>query len=181
MQMDKRALRREIGAMKRALSAEEIARRSAILAQRLCDTDLYREANALYAYLAFNQEVRTIPIIERAWADGKRVAVPKVVGDAMVFIWIDRLDAVAPAGAFGIPEPVADGPIADDEAALMLMPGIAFDARGHRVGYGGGYYDRYLAAHPNHPTLALCYDFQLLEHIDPDPHDLPVDRVITDY
>ena len=178
--MDKKALRREIGAKKRALSAAEIEARSAVLAKMLYATEQYRAARSLYAYLSFNQEVRTNPIIQRAWADGKRVAVPKVVGDEMVFIWIDSFEGLAPQGAFHIMEPIEDGPIADDATALILMPGLAFDPQGHRVGYGGGYYDRYLAEQPHHPTVALCYDFQLYDHLDVDDYDVPVDVVITD-
>ena len=178
--MDKKALRREIGAKKRALSAAEIEARSAILADKLYATGQYRQARSLYAYLSFNQEVRTDPIIQRAWADGKRVAVPKVVGDEMVFIWIDSFDNLAPQGAFNITEPIENGPVASDETALILMPGLAFDPQGHRVGYGGGFYDRYLAAQPHHPTVALCYDFQLYDHLDVDDFDVPVDVVITD-
>ena len=177
--MDKKALRRAIGAKKSALSEAEILERSEILAQRLFETEQYRQAGALYAYLSFNQEVRTAPIIERAWADGKRVAVPKVVGKDMVFIWLTGFDQLA-EGYYGIPEPVADGPVADDGTALILMPGLAFDPEGHRVGYGGGFYDRYLEKEPSHPLVALCFDFQMLDHLDVEAHDVPVDLVITD-
>ena len=177
--MDKKALRREIGAKKSALTARGIEGRSRVLAERLFSTEQYRRARSLYAYLSFNQEVRTDPIIERAWADGKRVAVPKVTGDDMAFIWIDGFDALA-AGYRGIPEPIGDGPVADDPRALVLMPGLAFDPDGHRVGYGGGFYDRFLAKEPDHPLVALCYDFQLFDHLDVESHDVPVDLVITD-
>jgi len=178
--MDKKALRREIGAKKRALSAAEIESRSAILAEKLFSTVQYRDCKSLYAYLSFNQEVRTNPIIQRAWADGKRVAVPKVVGDEMVFIWIDSFEGLAPQGAFHIMEPIEDGPVAEDETALILMPGLAFDPQGHRVGYGGGYYDRFLENEPDHPLVALCYDFQLYDRLEVEAHDVPVDVVITD-
>lgn len=178
--MDKKALRRMIGAKKSALTPEEVGRRSAILAERLFETPQYRTCRSLYAYLSFNQEVRTEPIIARAWADGKRVAVPKVMGRDMIFIWIDNFDGLAPQGAYNIPEPVADGPAADDHAALVLMPGLAFDPEGHRVGYGGGFYDRFLAAEPGHPLVALCYDFQMLDRLEVEDHDIPVDIVITD-
>ncbi|MBR1558646.1 MAG: 5-formyltetrahydrofolate cyclo-ligase [Clostridia bacterium] len=177
--MDKKALRREIGAKKSALSAEEVGRRSAILAEKLFEAEQYRDCRSLYAYLSFNEEVRTDPIIERAWADGKRVAVPKVVGKEMVFIWIDSFDALGP-GYYGITEPVNDGPVADDQTALVLMPGLAFDPEGHRVGYGGGFYDRFLENEPDHPLVALCYDFQMYDHLDVESHDVPVDLVITD-
>ena len=178
--MDKKALRREMGMKKRALAEEELEEKSARLAWKLYATEQYREAKSLYAYVSFNQEVRTAPIIARAWADGKRVAVPKVLGNDLAFIWIASFDDLAPQGAFGIPEPVADGPVADDAEALLLMPGLAFDVEGNRVGYGGGYYDRFLAAQPHHPTVALCYGFQLLPRLEVEAHDIPVDLVLTD-
>lgn len=177
--MDKKTLRKTIGAKKSALTAEQIQRRSAILAGRLFETSQYRDCHSLYAYLSFNQEVRTDPIIERAWADGKRVAVPKVIGKDMVFIWIDSFDDLGP-GYYGITEPIANDPVADDKTALVLMPGLAFDTEGHRVGYGGGFYDRFLEDEPNHPLVALCYDFQMFDRLEVEAHDIPVDLVITD-
>jgi len=178
--MDKKALRREIGEKKRALSEAQIEARSRMLADRLFATEQYRQCKSLYAYLSFNQQVRPGPIIERAWADRKRVAVPKVLGRGMVFIWIDSFDNLAPQGAYNITEPIEDGPVADDATALVLMPGLAFDREGRRVGYGGGYYDRFLEKEPDHPLVALCYDFQLVDHLEVEAHDVPVDVVITD-
>ena len=175
--MDKSALRRTIREKKRAMTDQQIESASAELAERLFAHPAYQQAKALYGYLSYNQEVRTAAILERAQRDGKRVAVPKVYGDEMKFLWLDDLAAVAP-GTYGIPEPVADGPVAGDPAALVLMPGLAFDREGHRMGYGGGFYDKYLAAHPGHPTLALCYGFQMLPHLETEAHDLPVDYVI---
>ena len=67
-----------------------------------------------------------------------------------------------------------------DTFALVLMPGLAFDREGHRIGYGGGFYDRFLEQEPNHPTVALCYGFQMYDHLDTDPHDIPVDLVISE-
>ena len=176
--MDKKALRRLIGEKKRAMTAQEIEEKSARLAGRLFDTAQYRQAKSLYAYVAFNQEVRTRAIIERAWADGKRVAVPKTVGSNLRFIWIENLDGLAPTGLYDIPEPVLNEPLADDARALVLVPGLAFDARGHRVGYGGGYYDRWLAAHPGHPTVSLCYGFQMVDQLRDEAHDIAVDAVL---
>ena len=176
--MDKQELRRTMREKKRAMTADEIERQSQVLAERFFAHPAYREAKSIFGYLAYNQEVRTMPILERAQRDGKRVAVPKVFGSEMKFLWLDDLTAVAP-GAFGIPEPLSDGPEAEDETALVLMPGLAFDPQGRRCGYGGGFYDKYLAAHRDHPTLALCYDFQLLPELQTDAHDLPVDFVIA--
>ena len=176
--MDKKALRAEIRAKKRAMTAQEIEEKSAALAKAFYETAEYKNAKTIYGYLPYNQEVRTAGILRQAQADGKRVAVPKVYGDTMKFLWLDDLDAVAP-GAYNIPEPIADEPEADDETALVLMPGLAFDPEGHRCGYGGGFYDKFLAAHPNHPTIALCYGFQMFDHLDVDAHDIPVDAVLS--
>ena len=172
--LDKRALRREIAAQKRALSPAQIEAASADLTAQLLAHPLFRAARSLYAYLSYNQEVRTLPIIRQAQAIGKRVAVPKVYGDEMRFLWLDDPDQVAP-GAYGIPEPIAD-----DDTALVLMPGLAFDPEGRRLGYGGGFYDRFLAKEPNHPLVALCYGFQMFDHLETEAHDIPVDLVIAD-
>jgi len=175
--MDKTSLRKCIREKKRAMTPEQIESASAKLGELFVACEAYRNASAIYGYLPYNQEVRTVPMLERALRDGKRVAVPKVIGDEMRFIWMQDLSAVE-QGYAGIPEPVADGPVADDPEALVLMPGLAFDPQGHRIGYGGGFYDRFLAKEPNHPTVALCYDFQMLPVLETEEFDIPVDCVL---
>lgn len=175
--LDKKALRKQIGALKRAMSPEQIEAYSTSLTELFCATNEYKSAAVLYVYLPYNQEVRTWEIVKRAWADGKRVAVPKVYSDEMRFLWLEDFDHIAPGG-WDIPEPTYDEPVADDDDALVLMPGLAFDAEGHRVGYGGGFYDKYLQAHPGHRLVALCYPFQMFDHLDVEEHDIPVDLVI---
>ncbi len=159
------------------MTPAQIADKSSTLLDLFFETEEYRTAKTLYMYLPYNQEVRTVPVLEKAIADGKAVAVPKVYGDTMRFIYLTDLSQVAP-GCMGIPEPVADGPVANDPTALVLMPGLAFDREGHRIGYGGGFYDKFLAAEPGHPTVALCYDFQVVENLPLDEFDIPVDRVL---
>ena len=175
--MDKKALRRSIREQKRAMTEEEITQRSEALGRLFLASPAYQAAKTIYGYLPYNQEVRTVPMLAQALRDGKQVAVPKVYGEDMKFILLTDLTQVA-KGYAGIPEPIADGPIADDPTALVLMPGLAFDPQGHRIGYGGGFYDKFLAAEPNHPTLALCYDFQMLPHLDTEEFDIPVDTVL---
>ena len=175
--MDKNELRRTIRARKRAMTEEEIVSRSEKLGQLFAQSDAYKAAKTIYGYLPYNQEVRTVPMLEQALKDGKQVAVPKVYGEEMKFLYLDDLTKVS-KGYAGIPEPIADEPVADDETALVLMPGLAFDPQGHRIGYGGGFYDKFLATEPNHPTLALCYEFQMLTRLDTEEHDIPVDTVL---
>ena len=175
--MDKKELRRAIRERKRAMTEEEIVSRSARLGELFAQSEAYRNAATIYGYLPYNQEVRTVPMLEQAIRDGKKVAVPKVYGDIMKFIYLEDLTQVE-KGYAGIPEPIADEPVAYDETALVLMPGLAFDPQGHRIGYGGGFYDKFLAAEPNHPTLALCYEFQMLPQLDTEEHDIPVNTVL---
>lgn len=173
----KSEIRRLVRRRKREMTAEEIAHKSAALAARFLASDAYRTAKTIYGYLPFNQEVRTFPILEQAIRDGKQVALPKCDGDQMRFVLMKDLSDVAPS-AFGAPEPIADEPVASDEHALVLMPGVAFDLSGRRIGYGGGYYDRFLASEPNHPTIALCFDFQIFDRLETDAHDIPVNLVL---
>ena len=159
------------------MSETDICQKSEQLFRLFTATEAYKTAKTLYGYMSYNQEVRTRPILEQALRDGKRVAIPKCYGAEMRFIWMDDLNQTNKSSC-GIPEPVSDGPVADDETALVLMPGVAFDREGHRIGYGRGYYDKFLTAEPEHPTVALCYDFQLLEQLETEEFDIPVDLVL---
>ena len=173
----KSQLRDKYKQMRRDLSLEEKAEKDACIAARVFRLWQYRENDVLLTYVSTNIEVDTHQIILRALADGKKVAVPKCYGDDMRFIYMDDLSKVE-KNDMGIPEPTADEPVANDETALVLMPGLAFDEAGHRIGYGGGFYDKFLVAEPNHPTVALCYDFQMFAHLDTEEFDIPVDLVL---
>lgn len=176
--MDKKEIRSIVKAQKKAMTENQINAASEKLGVLLRQSEPYRQAKTIYFYLPYNQEVRTVPMIEAAFADGKAVAVPKCYGEEMRFITIESLDGIAP-GYCNIPEPVFDEPVAQDTTALVLMPGLAFDPQGHRIGYGGGFYDKFLEAEPNHPTVALCYDFQMFDHLEVDSHDIPVNLVLS--
>ena len=175
--MDKKELRSRIRQLKRAMTEDEINTASAKLGELFVRTSQYQNAKTIYGYLPYNQEVRTVPMLEQAIRDGKHVAVPKVYGDDMKFIYMDDLTQVA-EGYAGIPEPIADGPVANDPTALVLMPGMAFTEKGDRMGYGGGFYDKFLASEPEHPTVALCYAFQMVESLPTEEYDIPVDCVL---
>lgn len=175
--MDKERLRRELLRKRSAMTAEEIESASGALAARLFTNPLYRAAKTLYVYLSARQEVRTDGVIAQARRDGKRVAAPKVEGKELQFYYLEE-DTKLQTGAFGILEPV-NAQAADEPTALVLLPGLAFDRAGYRLGYGGGYYDRFLAREPDHPTVALCYGFQLLDRLPTEPHDIPAAAVIA--
>ena len=175
--MDKKELRKKIREQKRAMTEEQIVAASARLGELFLACEQYKNAKTIYGYLPYNQEVRTVPMLEQAMKDGKRVAVPKCYGEEMRFIYMDDLSKVE-KGYANIPEPIADEPVAEDKTSLVLMPGMAFTTDGKRMGYGGGFYDKFLAAEPDHPTVALCYDFQMVEDLPTEDYDIPVDCVL---
>ena len=175
--MDKKELRRQIREQKRAMTEAQIVAASQRLGELFRNCPQYQAAKTIYGYLPYNQEVRTVPMLEQAMKDGKRVAVPKCYGDQMRFIYMDDLSKVE-KGYANIPEPIADEPVADDRTALVLMPGLAFTTDGKRMGYGGGFYDKFLASEPDHPTVALCYAFQMVEDLPTNEYDIPVDCVL---
>ena len=175
--MNKKELRNKIREQKRAMTPQQIESASQKLVELFLATEQYRQAKTIYGYLPYNQEVRTVPLLEQALTDGKKVAVPKIYGDEMRFIYLPDLNQVE-KGYSGIPEPIEDGPLGDDPTALVLMPGMAFDEEGHRIGYGGGFYDKFLANEPDHPTIALCYDFQIVKELPTEEFDVPVDLVL---
>ena len=207
MNQQKNEIREEVSAKKKALSMEQVEEYSAALLERFCALSEYQEAECIYAYMSFNEEVLTMPIIARAWADGKRVAVPKtyasgkkknakgkVVPDFMEFIYIHS-EADCTKGYMGIPEPadricgideegntdLSKADIAQEEKVLLLMPGLAFDRSMNRIGYGGGFYDKYLHHHKEvqFRKVALCFSFQLYEHIPTKGHDEKMDLILT--
>jgi 5-formyltetrahydrofolate cyclo-ligase len=182
--MDKKEIRAMIKARKAALTPEYVADYSARVTERFCAMREYREAQAIYAYLTFNEELRTEFLIRQAWADGKRVAVPRVLGKGcMEFYYIDSFEGFV-TSAFGVPEPPEDpAKLAGDADFLLLMPGLAFDRAHNRVGYGGGFYDRYIerkaAGGARIYKPALAYDFMIVDDIPANDFDVKVDAVIT--
>ena len=174
----KQALRAAVRQKKQAMTAKEIAEKSDALCRMVLDHPAYRETAAIYGYLPFNQEVDLLPLLQQALADGKQVALPKCRDREMQFILISDLSRVQ-RSTIGAPEPVDDGPVARDSTALVIVPGVVFDRRGYRIGYGGGYYDRFLAREPEHPTIALCYDFQVLPRLEAESHDIPVQTLFS--
>ncbi len=192
--MTKQEIRAEITNKKSLMKQEEIEELSLILADKFCNLEEYKNAACIYAYMSYNQEVNTKHIIERAWKDGKRVAVPKtlasgkkiskngkIIPDFMEFIYIDSFNKLE-KGYVDILEPVFDeNKIANEKEVLILMPGLAFDKNYNRIGYGGGFYDKYLSSHNETKfiKIALGFPFQLYENIPTDPHDEKMDIVLT--
>ena len=177
---NKKNIRKRITQLRNGLTELDVLRCSRAVIDRVFESDEYKNASAIYTYFETGKEVSTHAIIKKAWDDGKKVAVPLCIGKDMEFIRIESFDSLMP-GFKGILEPF-EGEVADDAEVLMIMPGLAFDSSFNRIGYGGGFYDRYINGHPDvkFTLMALCYDFQIVdEAIETLDHDVPVDVIVT--
>lgn len=143
---------------------------------------IFRAARCVCCYISVRSEMSTSGVILRALESGKTVLAPKVFGETIRFFRIRNLTDDLERGTFGVLEPTAGTEEADParDADLCLIPGVAFDARGNRIGYGKGYFDRFLKTLPPRvPTLGLAYDCQLLDAVPADADDVPVQYLVT--
>lgn len=160
------------------LSAEFVSRLSSEICKTLFAMPEYRSADTICLYISANNEVDTTPIIEHALYSGKQVAAPRVLGRDMEFIAFSHMSELA-SGAFGILEPVGEQVVSTRDA-LLIMPGVAFDEQCNRIGYGGGFYDRYLSSHEAAVKIALAYELQVVRQLDAEVFDVKPDIVITE-
>ncbi len=153
--------------------------------RRICETVMsledFQNAAEIFVYMDCKGEVSTRPLIEAAWRLGKKVAAPKVEGEDMKYYYISSYTDVED-GCFHVPEPVTGRAASDrtSERALLIVPGVGFDEKRNRCGYGKGFYDRYLAAHPLHPTVALAFEFQIVDEVLTRPEDIRPKKLVTE-
>lgn len=159
-----------------ALALTEIANRSKRVQKMLLNSKEFESAKTIGAYYAFGSEVKTDMIIEQARSLGKRVALPSVEGEGLTFYELSSGKYLV-KGRFGIMEPLPYRPV--DRIDLIVVPGVAFDRQGYRLGYGKGYYDRYLAEKRTF-SMGLAYSFQLLERLPKGEHDMRLGAVATE-
>lgn len=139
-------------------------------------------AKKIFFYASFDGEVATPAMIKDARQLGKTIALPKIEikNQGMIPIYVDNPDEELERGPYGILQPCGNAAAPLKDLDLCVVPGIAFDRDNHRLGRGGGYYDRFLSAgHPRFATIGLAFEFQLLDRLPVDAHDQRVGRVLT--
>lgn len=174
----KNQLKELILAKRNSLSKQEIIEKSKKIVNSLLHLENYKKSKTIMFFVSFNNEVNTHDII-KSEIKNKIVIVPKVEHheiEPSVIIDFDNLITAK----FGILEPIETMKIAYKKIDLVLVPGIVFDKEGHRIGYGFGYYDKFLRKVPKAIKIGLAFDFQIVDKIPREMHDVSVDMIITE-
>ena len=180
----KKALRTAVLAARDAMPANARQQAEKIITRRLGSLEAYREANCVLMYMSFGAELDTHGFFDQVLRDGKIVVLPRI-DKVSKSLRLHRVDSHADLvdGVWGIREPRADAPLVDiTEIDMVLMPGLAFDRAGNRLGYGAGYYDRLLApvAHHKPVRVAAAFDCQVVDAVPVGPADQPFDMLVTE-
>ena len=176
--MDKKELRRQIRALKGQFSKAELSAQSACIIKRLLANRKVVEAHTILMYYSLPDEVDTHKAVLTLLQEGKTVLLPRVVDDENMEIRMFRGELDLSEGSFGIMEPNGEVFQDYDRIDVAVIPGMAFDDRGNRLGRGKGYYDRFLSKVPDLYKIGVCFDFQKLPGIPVGEHDMKMDCVI---
>jgi 5-formyltetrahydrofolate cyclo-ligase len=172
-------IRKQVLAARDSMLPGQRTAKSREIGERLFALPEFKSARIVMFFASFRSEVETGLMIQRALISGKRVILPKVTGKDLALFEIRDFEKDVSPGAWGIPEPVASRPIDLAEIDLIIVPGVAFDDRGNRLGYGAGFYDKLLPAFTK-TTVALAFELQIVPQIHADPHDVPVKKIVTE-
>ena len=171
----KKELRQTVLNRMKKLSGKEKEQADSWLTQRLLSSAVYQKAQVIATYLSMPHEVSTAAFIKQAQLDGKRVLVPKTYGQGRM-IFVDYDESRLQKSSFGLMEPTSEEAVEKTEIDLIHVPGVVFNSQGFRIGYGGGYYDRYLADFAG-ASISSIYSFQKSD-FEPNYHDIAVKEVL---
>jgi 5-formyltetrahydrofolate cyclo-ligase len=182
--MTKRQLRATMLKKRNTLSRPYMMKCSEWICRRLVALPVFRKAGTLLFYMPFRNEADVIPAMEEAWRAGKRVLLPLVIPHdrSMKAMAVKSLGELVP-GSFGILEPPdeMEREVRPEEIDMIIVPGVAFDRQGFRLGYGGGYYDRFLERAPCAVRIGVAYPEQLVETVWPEEHDQKLHMLVTSH
>ncbi len=179
--MTKKEVRARAEAIRNTIGPEEKNRYDEIIINNLLSWPLYKNTGYVFCFVSFRSEINTSKILETAISDGKTVTVPKIdPGSGLMRAYlIENLDKDLSPGEYGIMEPSDDCIEADySKIDLIIAPGLCFTRSGSRLGYGGGYYDKFMGNYSDILVCALTYDRLILDFLPVKDHDIPVDYLI---
>ncbi|MDI6826440.1 MAG: 5-formyltetrahydrofolate cyclo-ligase [Candidatus Aenigmarchaeota archaeon] len=183
--MEKEDIRKKILSLRDSLTEEEMRSKSGLIQKRLFNLPEFKKARTIFFYVSTRNEVKTERMIKSALNLGKRVVVPisDVKERKLILSELKDFDKELEPGAFNILEPKREffRPVLSEEVDFIIVPGIAFDKNGDRIGYGMGFYDKFLSSLKKRvPTVGLAYEFQMVDDIPVDDKDVTVDKVLTE-
>ncbi|MDD2703328.1 MAG: 5-formyltetrahydrofolate cyclo-ligase [Candidatus Omnitrophica bacterium] len=178
--MTKGSIRNRIILELKTQKEDDRRRKSSVIAVKLFRSTVFKKAKTVMFYLSFGGEVYTEKMIREALNLGKKVVVPICKKNRIINACVLSYDAKLQRGPYGILEPVDKESVRPQDLDLVIVPGVAFDLKGRRLGRGKGYYDRFLKKLPEDiPTVGLGFDFQLLPAVPATTNDINVKRVIS--
>ncbi len=179
--MDKKQLRKLSVKQRDSLTKDEVTKKSKQIFKKLCDIEEFKNAELILCYASYKNEVETSDIMNYAWNNNIKLALPKVEGPDMKFYIVRSIDDLQ-EGYMSIPEPLTKDEVTSEEVkdALMIMPGTSFDKKLNRNGYGGGYYDRYLEKYHPFCVIGVAYEFQIYDNIPSEKHDKKADYIVSE-
>ena len=182
--LTKKEIRKAVLAERSALDEETVALSSQVICRKLMEIDAYEEATDVCLYMPMRNEVDVLLLAEPAMEEGKRVWVPKVTDKEAGVMVFNRFTGLGEedivTGAYDIRESRSEEILEPGEGTLIILPGAVFTPWRDRIGYGGGFYDRYLQAHPQCRTIAVCYDLQVVDELPAEEHDMKPDYVVCE-
>ncbi|MFP3418391.1 MAG: 5-formyltetrahydrofolate cyclo-ligase [Bacillota bacterium] len=178
----KKELRRQTLAKLEQMSSEEFKQNTTLLYEHLFQLTAWKQAKTIALTMSRGKEVPTRPLIDKAWEEGKTVCVPTCFPETKEMTFYEYTPQTKMTSRyFGLSEPDPETSAAVHKKAidLVIVPGVCFDQQGYRIGYGGGYFDRFLADYHG-VTLALCLSVQQIEHVPAETHDIPVSMIVSE-
>lgn len=173
--MEKKELRANIKALKKQHTKEQLLEQSELILAKLEQDEDFKKARIVMIYSALPDEVQTQAFLEK-WRHEKKIILPTVVGDDIIPVELAE-DTGFAVGDFNILEPQNEPYTGGYD--LIVVPGVAFDRNGNRIGRGRGYYDRFLCKHLNVRRIGVCFDFQLVDEVPTEPNDIRMDKIIS--
>lgn len=161
------------------LTKNQVTSMSEIICDSVEHLDIFDVSENICLYMPIKNEVDVTLMFEKIWGLGKKLWLPKVIGEKMCFVLYEKGSRLA-HGAYNIKEPVSDITLYADSNTLVVMPGAVFSVEHNRIGYGGGYYDRFLSACNSCHSIAVCYGFQVLDKIPFEEHDIKPELIVTE-
>ena len=177
--MEKKEIRKQYKMLRNKMSEMEVKEKSDRICQNIISSNLFQQAERILAYAPLGNEVDIRPVIEEGWRQEKRIAFSQSIWGYNEIFLKSAVFSQLKEGTFHVMEPVETNPV-DWKNALVLVPGVAFDRQGNRMGYGKGYYDRFFEGKSGCVKAGVAYELQVADQLPTEENDLPVEYLVTE-